>query len=89
MPWRGPSEPGEFPTLGYDVGEWIEAHCVIPDGYNMGRQYRLTDEMWTFLVHFYRLYPHAAPWPAPDALRYTGGSCAARRSGARTRSARP
>lgn len=72
MPWRGPSEPGEFPTLGYDVGEWIEAHCVIPDGYRMGEPYRLTDEMWRFLIHFYRLYPHAGPWPAPDALRYTG-----------------
>lgn len=73
MPWRGPSESGEFPTLGYDVGEWIEAHCVVPDGYLQGQPYKLTDEMWTFLVHFYRLYPYAAPWPAPDALRYTGG----------------
>jgi hypothetical protein len=73
MPWRGPEEDGEFPTLGYQVGEWIEGHCVIPDGYNMGKPYRLTDEMWMFLIHFYRLYPYAAPWPAPDALRYTGG----------------
>jgi hypothetical protein len=72
MPWRGPSEPGEFPTLGYEVGEWIEEHLVVPDGYRMGEPYKLTDEMWTFLVHFYRLYPHAGPWPAPDALRYTG-----------------
>jgi hypothetical protein len=73
MPWRGPNEPGEFPTLGYDVGEWIEAHCVVPDGYRQGEPFKLTDEMWTYLIHFYRLYPHAAPWPAPDALRYTGG----------------
>lgn len=73
MPWRGPSEEGEFPTLGYDVGEWIEANCVIPDGYLQGQPYKLTDEMWTFLIHFYRLYPHAAAWPAPDSLRYTGG----------------
>jgi hypothetical protein len=73
MPWRGPSEPGEFPTLGYDVGEWIEANLVIPDGYQMGAPFKLTDEMWTFLIHFYRLYPHAGAWPAPDALRYTGG----------------
>jgi hypothetical protein len=72
MPWRGPNELGEFPTLGYDVGEWIEANCVIPDGYRQGRPYLLTDEMWKFLVHYYRLYPYAAPWPAPDALRYTG-----------------
>lgn len=73
MPWRGPQEEGEFPTLGYDVGEWIEEHCVIPDGYRMGEPYLLTDEMWMFLIHFYRLYSHAAAWPAPDALRYTGG----------------
>lgn len=72
MPWRGPNEPGEFPTLGYDVGEWIESHCRVPDGYRQGEPYRLTDEMWTFLLHFYRLYPHAASWPAPDSLRYTG-----------------
>lgn len=73
MPWRGPSEPGEFPTLGYDMGEWIEAHVVIPDGYRQGEPYLLTDEMWRFLIHFYRLYPYAQPWPAPDALAYYGG----------------
>ncbi len=73
MPWRGPEEEGEFPTLGYDVGEWIEGNIVVPDGYLAGRPFLLTDEMWTFLVHYYRLYSFAAPWPAPDALRYTGG----------------
>jgi hypothetical protein len=73
MPWKGPDENNDWPTLGYDVGEWIESHVVIPDGYRQGEPYVLTDEMWKFLLHFYRLYPHAAPWPAPDALRYTGG----------------
>lgn len=73
MPWRGPREEGEFPTLGYDVGEWIETHCVVPDGYRLGEPYLLTDEMWRFLLHYYRVYPHAQPWPAPDGLRYTGG----------------
>ncbi|SCL21678.1 hypothetical protein [Micromonospora inyonensis] len=73
MPWRGPNEEGEFPTLGYDVGEWIEDNVVVPDGYQRGEPYRLTDEMWRFLVHYYRLYPHAGPWPAPDALRHYGG----------------
>lgn len=72
MPWRGPAEDGEFPTLGYDVGEWIEAHCVVPDGYQQGQPFKLTDEMWRFVIHRYRLYPHAAAWPAPDALRYYG-----------------
>lgn len=73
MPWRGPNEDGEFPTLGYDVGEWIEAHLVVPDGYMAGQPYKLTDEMWRFLLHYYRLYPHAEPWPAPDSVLYTGG----------------
>jgi hypothetical protein len=73
MPWRGPREENEFPTLGYDVGEWIEEHWVVPDGYRQGEPFLLTDEMWTFLIHYYRLYPHAAPFPAPDSLRYTGG----------------
>lgn len=57
MPWRGASYPGEFPTLGYAVGEWIEAHVVVPDGYRRGEPYRLTDEMWRFLVRFYRIDP--------------------------------
>lgn len=73
MPWRGPEYDGEFPTLGYEVGEWIESHCVIPDGYRIGEPFLLTDEMWKFLVHYYRLYQHAEPWPAPDSLRYIGG----------------
>jgi hypothetical protein len=57
VPWRGPAEPGEFPTLGYDAGEWIEAHVKIPDGYRRGEPYLLTDEMWRFLVRFYRVDP--------------------------------
>jgi hypothetical protein len=73
MPWRGPNEEGEFPTLGYDVGEWIEQHIVIPDGYRKGEPYKLTDEMWKFLVWYYRLYPHADAWPAPDSFAYYGG----------------
>lgn len=72
MPWRGPDENQAWPTLGYDVGEWIEANVRIPDGYRQGEEFKLTDEMWRFLLHHYRLYPHAAPWPAEDGLRYTG-----------------
>lgn len=59
MPWRGPREPGEFPTLGYAVAEWIETMVPIPDGDRQGQPYRLTDEMLRFLLHFYRLHPHA------------------------------
>jgi hypothetical protein len=59
MPWRGPREPGEFPTLGYLVAEWIEAMVVIPDGEQQGQPYRLTDEMLWFLLRFYRVRPDA------------------------------
>lgn len=73
MPWRGPRRPGEFPTLGYDVGEWIESSLVLSDGYRQGEPYLLTDEMWRFLLHFYRLHPDALPWPHPRSLVYSGG----------------
>lgn len=59
MPWRGPEVEGEYPTLGHLVGEWIEARCVIPDGPHQGDAYRLTGEMWRFLLRFYRLRPDA------------------------------
>jgi hypothetical protein len=57
--WRAPKYPGEFPTLGWLIGSWIEAHCVIPDGDHLGDPYLLTDEMWRFLAHYYRVQPNA------------------------------
>ena len=55
MPWRGPEVPGEFPTLGYQVADWIEDMCAIPDGERAGDPYLLTDEQLRFLLHFYRV----------------------------------
>lgn len=57
MPWRGPAVPGEFPTLGYEIGAWIEEWTVVPDGDWMGQPYILTAEMWKFLLWHYRLDP--------------------------------
>ena len=57
MPWRGPEVPGEVPTLGGLVADWIEAHCVIPDGSHAGAPYILTDEMARFLAMFYAVDP--------------------------------
>jgi hypothetical protein len=68
--WRGAEYRGEFPTLGWTVGEWIEDFCVIPDGDHAGEPYRLTDEMWTFLAHFYRLRPDARPGQRAPAFAY-------------------
>lgn len=59
MPWRGAEEPGEFPTLGYLVADWIQEHCVVPDGEHQGEPYVLTDEMLVFLLWHYRLHPGA------------------------------
>jgi hypothetical protein len=69
--WRAPKYPGEFPSLGWLIGSWIEAHCVIPDGDHLGDPYLLTDEMWRFLAHYYRVQPNAqaAMWQSAWANR--------------------
>src|SRR5690554_2220467 len=72
MPWHGPEVPGEFPTLGYLIGEWIEEFCIIPDGPRMGVPYRLTGEMWRHLLWAYRLRPDAREEDGPDAFVYSG-----------------
>src|SRR4051812_43714164 len=57
MPWRGPSYPGEFPTLGYQIELWIRTFCVVPDRELRGQAIMLTDEQLRFLVFHYRLTP--------------------------------
>lgn len=57
MPWRGAEVPGEFPTLGYQVADWIEARCAIPDREFVGDPFLLTDEELRFLLGLYRLDP--------------------------------
>jgi hypothetical protein len=57
MPWREPDYPGEFPSLGWGVVEWIEDSLTVPDGESQGAPLKLTDEMVSFLVRFYRLDP--------------------------------
>lgn len=66
MPWRGPEVPGEFPSLGYDVADYIESVCVIPDGDLAGQPFVLTDEMLRFLVWLYRLHPDAEAGAKPS-----------------------
>lgn len=63
MPWRGAEEPGEFPSLGYLVADWIEANCAIPDGDNIGQPFILTDEQLRFVLWHYRLRPDAVVVP--------------------------
>lgn len=67
MPWRGPEREGEFPTLGFLVADWVEAHCAIPDGEQAGRPFLLTDEQLRFLLFHYRLRPGAKAGGKPSA----------------------
>ncbi len=55
MPWRGPSYPGEFPSLGWAVLDWAQDTFRVPDGPLVGEPLRLTDEQATLLVRFYQL----------------------------------
>lgn len=70
MPWRGPSYDGEFASLGWQVAEWIEANCVVPDGEHAGTPYLLTDEMLRFLVWHYRLVVDADEARPASAFRF-------------------
>jgi hypothetical protein len=62
MPWRGPEYEGEFPTLGYEVAQWIQDHCVIPDREQAGEPFALTEEQLRFLVFHYALDSKTSRW---------------------------
>ena len=50
----------DFPTLGFLGADWIEAHCIIPDGFKKGRPYVMADwQLWCTANH-YRVRPDAA-----------------------------
>lgn len=74
--WRGPTEPGEYATLGWLIGDWIEANLIIPDGPQRGTPYLLTREMWQHLFNSFRLNPKAKVHPKypklVDGLVYYG-----------------
>jgi hypothetical protein len=44
-----------FATLGPVVADWIERHCVVPDGALMGEPFALTPEMRGFVNDFYAI----------------------------------
>ncbi|MCK2242330.1 MULTISPECIES: hypothetical protein [unclassified Crossiella] len=57
MPWREPAHPGEFPTLGHLVYDWVAEHLVIPDGDHKGQPFLLTGEQYEFVCWWYRIDP--------------------------------
>src|SRR4051794_4085006 len=55
MPRQG--KPGASPM--FVAPEWIEAHCVIPDGDDRGSAFRLGDEQARFVIGHYRVQANA------------------------------
>lgn len=56
MSWE-PLDGDEFPTLGYDVIDWISANLAQPDAGAESRSFVLYPEQEDFLINFYRLDP--------------------------------
>lgn len=52
-----PSGPKPFPTLGPQVCDWIEEHCVFGPGDLLGQPARLDDEKRALLYRMYEVYP--------------------------------
>lgn len=56
MPWE-PIEGDEFPSLGFDLVQWIEEYCRHGPGDLQGERIHLDNEWIRFLVDAYRLDP--------------------------------
>jgi hypothetical protein len=56
MPWRGPSYPGELPTLGYTVLDWMGEMLAAPDRTEF-EPLVLTREQAQFILNFYAIDP--------------------------------
>lgn len=65
MPWK-PSEPGEVPTLGYGVIDWIAENLAHPAAVDY-EPYVLYREQEDFILRFYQLDP-LAPNPFDRSL---------------------
>lgn len=72
MPWRGPEVPGEYPTGGYIVADWIEENLLITDGPKIGQPFQLYDEQLAHLLQRYRLDPDAPGDVGNDAFQHGG-----------------
>jgi hypothetical protein len=62
----------DFPTLWVGL-DWVENHCVIPDTFERGKPFVLSDWQAWALANHYRIKPDA---PLPDAHRGAIGAAA-------------
>lgn len=56
MPWR-PSEPGEVPTLGWIVLDWMQEYLAAPDKSDF-EPFIPTMEQAQFILNFYQIDPY-------------------------------
>lgn len=56
MGWQ-PSEPGERPTLGWLVLDWIADNLIVPDGPSEGEPLTFTREQAEFVLRLYEVDP--------------------------------
>jgi hypothetical protein len=57
-------------SLGPLLAEWIEQHCVIPDGFRRGEPFILYDEQLLYIDNHYELKPSAQVGQLATAFRY-------------------
>lgn len=60
--WRKPAYPGEYPTLGWQIIDFIEAYLRVPAGEGTGQPLRLTDEQIKFICAAHRIHPVSGKW---------------------------
>jgi len=60
----------EFPTIGYEVGGWMQGMCVIPDRAVAGKPFLLSGDQWKHLLWQYRVWPTATVDPDRPAAPF-------------------
>ena len=66
-----------FPTLGILIADWIEAHCIVPDGFDKGAEFVMYDWQLEATINFYRVKPDATRGQLAPAFHYRRGQIVA------------
>jgi hypothetical protein len=42
-----------FPTIGFLAADWVEAHCIVPDGFSLGQPFVMDGwQLWCVVNHY-------------------------------------
>lgn len=66
----------DFPTL-WVAADWIEHHCVVPDGFRKGEPFQMYDWQLWCTANFYRVKPQATVGQLAPAFQYRRAQCVA------------